>query len=225
MSSRPSGDPGRGPNPGRGPSPGTASSGASSRPPSGTPGGAADGRDGARRPTERFAEALLWIHAVAYVPQLVVPALAGTTGYWWVALVYLAMLAPTLAPIAALRQARRTGYPRVAGYRLVAGVSVLVAVVAAVLFFMLGSLTVQLAVPLVLWAVLVRRRLLAIGAGVALAALLVPVGAFGMSLEAQGIPLGAAVVEALTRAVPPLALFLLAGLQRRRTRTALHGEG
>ncbi|GAA3709214.1 hypothetical protein GCM10022377_23620 [Zhihengliuella alba] len=177
------------------------------------------GQDGGAGAAERFTERLLWIHALAYVPQLFVPWFAGTDA--WVALVYLAMLVPVLAPAAAVRAAGSSGYRRGPGLWTVAVASMVLAVLAAVLLFMLGSLTVQLAVPLALWAALLRRRLLVIGAAVALVALLLPFGGGGTTPDGSGVASSAAVLGLAGGAVPPLALCVLAGLQCRLNRSGV----
>lgn len=173
----------------------------------------------------RFAAALLWVFALAYLPGLI----------WHVAVMtmlptepivpwprwpsYVMVAAPLVAAVAALVLTRWSPRSRRTAIALVA-----VALAGAGLSMLTGQISLVLAVQLVVWALVLRERSVVLGAGIAFAALAIPAIVFeaSMMFGAAAWNLGAAwgfgVLSWVSAVAPPVALAVLAVLQSRRNR-------
>ncbi|MCO1337921.1 hypothetical protein BJH93_03300 [Kocuria polaris] len=167
----------------------------------------------------RFAAALLWVFALAYLPNLVwhvaVMAIPPSEPFvpWprWPSFVTVA--APLAAAVAALVLTRSCPRMRKTAIALVA-----VALAGAGLSMLTGQVSLILTVQLVFWAVVLRERLVTVGAGIAFAALAIPAIVFEALMMLRGAAFGLSVLSWVSAVAPPVALAALAVLQRHRTR-------
>ncbi|WP_102159299.1 hypothetical protein [Zhihengliuella halotolerans] len=167
----------------------------------------------------RFAARLLWIFALAYLPNLVwhvaVMAIPPSEPFepWprWPS--YVTVAAPLAAAVAALVLTRWSPRPRRTAIALVA-----VALAGAGLSVLTGQISLVLAVQLVVWAVVLRERSVVLGAGIAFAALAIPAIVFEASMMLGGVAFGLGTLSWVSAVAPPVALAVLAVLQRRVNR-------
>ncbi|WP_309081426.1 hypothetical protein [Zhihengliuella sp.] len=170
---------------------------------------------------DAFVARLLVIFGVAYLPSLawmMVPQSSTLTPEFlawgfWTSLVLSAV--PLLAAAAVLVMARR--FPHLSRAAWLVGA---IAVAATVLTVVTGH-DVRL-IQLIAWALILRHRLLMVGAGIAFAAITLPTVLYEVTVALDG-PLfllnGLALAWAV-RIVPPAALLVLAVLQFRRNAAA-----
>ncbi|GHC99469.1 hypothetical protein [Zhihengliuella salsuginis] len=168
---------------------------------------------------DAFAVRLLWIFAVAYLPSLVLqavltamrPTQPATAWPLWLSVFAAAM--PLAAAAAVLVVSRR--FPE---FRRTALILTWVMLAGTALSFLTGQTSLILVVQLVAWALLLRHRLVMIGAAVAFAALVIPSIMVSVGMEFPGRLYVMDVFSWLSRVAPPLALGALAVVLDRRDR-------